>query len=198
MPHTWFTSDTHLGHANILKLGKGRAFATIEEHDETIIERWNARVAPGDEVWHLGDFSYRAPTDRAAALFARLRGTKRLVVGNHDNDAVKALPWAEVANYAKIKCEGETVVLFHYPLREWDQFWRGTLHLHGHVHGTHAATRRSCDVAVDVWDFAPVGLTRLIQHMRLQPDADPRVLPEALLDPSGAGGKYGGAAPGIN
>ena len=39
----WFTSDTHWGHANILKYDN-RPFATIDEHDEELVRRWNAVV----------------------------------------------------------------------------------------------------------------------------------------------------------
>ena len=51
----WFTSDTHWGHANILKYDN-RPFATIDEHDEELVRRWNAVVAPGDVVYHLNIF----------------------------------------------------------------------------------------------------------------------------------------------
>lgn len=180
---TWFISDTHFGHANILKLGKGRPFASITEHDEAIIQRWNDRIAPGDDVWHLGDVFYRAQSEHVGEVFSRLKGVKRLISGNHDNDATMRLPWAEVTNYAKIKVGAYNVVLFHYPIREWDQFWRHTYHLHGHVHGTHAATRRSCDVAVDKWDFTPVQFPTLLNYMRTQPDIDPRALPSKLIEP---------------
>ena len=37
---TFFTSDLHLGHRNIIRLC-GRPFASLEEMDETLIRRWN-------------------------------------------------------------------------------------------------------------------------------------------------------------
>ena len=40
--------------------------------DALLIERWNATVAPDDEVWHLGDVARRAAD--VAALLARLHG----------------------------------------------------------------------------------------------------------------------------
>jgi calcineurin-like phosphoesterase family protein len=45
MPTTWFTSDTHFGHASILTFC-ARPFADIVAHDEALIANWNARVAP--------------------------------------------------------------------------------------------------------------------------------------------------------
>ena len=49
----FFTSDTHFGHANVIKFDN-RPFANIEEHDEELVRRWNAVVKPGDVVCHLG------------------------------------------------------------------------------------------------------------------------------------------------
>ena len=61
MPNTFFTSDSHFGHASVLapRMDRPRPFATIEEHDEALVAAWNAVVRPDDIVWHLGDFAYR-------------------------------------------------------------------------------------------------------------------------------------------
>jgi len=34
-----------------------RPFASMEEMDEVLVQRWNERVRPGDRVYHLGDFA---------------------------------------------------------------------------------------------------------------------------------------------
>jgi len=73
---TWFSADTHFGHAGILgphmHCRRGDHFASIQEHDEALIERWNAVVGEDDEVWHLGDFAYRTSYEHAQAVFRRL------------------------------------------------------------------------------------------------------------------------------
>jgi calcineurin-like phosphoesterase family protein len=64
-----------------------RPFASIEEHDEELVKRWNGIVRKGDTVWHLGDFAFgRAKIDIAG----RLNGTKKLVMGNHDHYPTEA------------------------------------------------------------------------------------------------------------
>lgn len=92
MPNTWFTSDTHFSHASMAARrgyappGTPRGEVTAEQvaaHDEAIIAAWNRRVRPEDTVWHLGDLAV-VPPRRVAHLVSRLRGRKRLVVGNHD------------------------------------------------------------------------------------------------------------------
>ena len=59
MPDTWFTADFHFGHANIIRYCS-RPFATVEEMDQTIVERLNASVKPNDVLYFLGDFVWEA------------------------------------------------------------------------------------------------------------------------------------------
>ena len=40
---TYFTSDQHFGHFNIIRLSH-RPFATADEMDEAMIAKWNAKV----------------------------------------------------------------------------------------------------------------------------------------------------------
>ena len=54
----FFTADTHFGHAAARAFYR-RPFATVAEMDTAMVARWNAAVAPDDEVWHLGDFAVR-------------------------------------------------------------------------------------------------------------------------------------------
>jgi calcineurin-like phosphoesterase family protein len=185
MPTTFFTSDTHFGHTNILKLGKGRPFSSIEEHDEALVKLWNETVGPEDVVYHLGDFAYRALTGHAKDIFVRLNGKEHhLIPGNHDDEDTLTLPWTSVRSYVEDRVPDRTgkkhsVVLFHYPIQEWAGFWRrggAPIHLHGHTHGQCPGWRRRCDVAVDSWDFAPASLDRIIERLGTHPDINPQTL----------------------
>ncbi|WP_048425873.1 metallophosphoesterase [Methylobacterium indicum] len=161
----FFTADTHFGDTHILRQ-RGRVFASIEEHDATLVANWNAAVGPDDEVWHVGDFAAHAERAHCVAVFARLNGVKRLVRGNHDSNRVLDLPWADPpveSARVTLREEGREWRLFlaHYAHRAWPGLWRGTRHLYGHTHGTLADTTRSCDVGVDAWDYRPVRLAAL-------------------------------------
>lgn len=156
----WFTSDTHFGDHRTINISK-RPFASAAEMDTALIDRWNAVVAPGDEVWHLGDVA-RRPTD-VPALLARLHGTKHLIRGNNDPDGTLAAEgWASVRDYAELDVEGRRLVLCHYPFRTWNWRHKGAINLHGHSHGRLAPMLRQYDVGVDPRGFTPVTLAQLL------------------------------------
>jgi calcineurin-like phosphoesterase family protein len=140
-----------------------RPFPSVAAMDEALVERWTAVIAPGDTVWHLGDFAVCVRAPRAAALLDRLHGTKHLVAGNADGPATRALPgWASVQDYAELGLAGRRLVLCHYPLRAWNGQHRGAVDLHGHSHGRLEPLPRQLDVGVDAWDFRPVGLDEIL------------------------------------
>jgi calcineurin-like phosphoesterase family protein len=129
--------------------------------DALLIERWNATVAPGDTVWHLGDVVGRAAD--VPALLAQLNGTKHLLRGNTDPDAtLSAEGWASTAAYAEIEEDGHALVLCHSPFRSWNGQHRRALNLHGHSHGRLKPMPRQFDVGVDVHGWVPVTLAQLL------------------------------------
>lgn len=164
MPDQFFTSDTHFGHRRILELGKGRPFTSIEDHDETLIANWNARVAKGDHVYHLGDFAF-ATLDRIEQILKRLNGEKHYILGNHDGEMPKVVDhFASFQHYKELKIfkPAKRIVLFHFPIASWNGAWKGSWHLHGHCHGSYKGNGPVIDVGVDNWGFAPVSMDELI------------------------------------
>jgi calcineurin-like phosphoesterase family protein len=162
----WFTSDTHFGHRNIIKYCD-RPFNSIEEHDRKLIEYWNESVAPGDTVYHLGDFALcRQPEARAIAN--RLNGQIFLILGNHDK-VIRGMEdcFVKVAHYheLKLKTDYRKIVLFHYAQRVWNASHHGSYHLFGHSHGGLPDYGLSTDVGVDRWGYCPVSLETIEAHM---------------------------------
>lgn len=81
--NTFYTSDTHFGHTNILRYSN-RPFKDVNHMNEEIIRRWNELVMPDDVVFHLGDVAL-GKIDDSLACVGRLNGHKILVNdGNHD------------------------------------------------------------------------------------------------------------------
>lgn len=160
---TFFTADTHFGHANVIR-HCARPFEDVHAMNLALTQTWNAAVRPGDVVYHLGDFAYRLKGD-LGALFARLNGEKHLIAGNHDGQPTTALPWASVRDIAHVVVEGQRMSLCHYPLASWPHLQRGAIHLYGHVHGRVPATGHACDVGVDAWAMRPVSLDEIRARM---------------------------------
>lgn len=130
MVETWFTSDSHFGHKNILEYEKqARPFETIEEMHTVLIDRWNSVVKPKDTVYHLGDFAFGRHN---IAIAERLHGRKRLVMGNHDT-----YPTVEYLRYFD-KLYGvmfwNRCILSHIPVHPDDLGSRCMLNVHGHLH----------------------------------------------------------------
>jgi calcineurin-like phosphoesterase family protein len=106
--------------------------------NEAMVKEWNDLIAPEDTVYILGDVAF-LPADKATGYMRRLNGRKILVEGNHDRKLLQdddfRNEFAEVHKYLDINYNGTKVVMFHYPIAEWDQMHRGAVHLHGHLHG---------------------------------------------------------------
>ena len=174
----YFTSDTHFGDPRILRLDR-RPFPDLAAHDTALIANWNARVAPDDTVWHLGDFALGPSAARVRAILASLRGVKHLIVGNNDGpDTLSAPDWASVGHYAEITVENRALVLCHYAFRTWNGISRGALNLHGHSHGQLRPNPKQYDVGVDAQGYVPVALSAILTSRRGR-RADAKVEPSA-------------------
>lgn len=78
----YFTSDWHLGHVRIIELAY-RPFATIEEHDDWLIEQANRDADELDTIIFGGDVAMGQMVE-SLPKFKRLRAQLVLRPGNHD------------------------------------------------------------------------------------------------------------------
>lgn len=165
---TYFTSDTHFGHANIIKYC-GRPFASVEEMDEELIYRWNSTVDPGDTVWHLGDFALvRNDLDRLRGYVERLNGKKLLLLGNHDRLPMKAYRTAGFDDVFRgrlvtITEDDHLVALCHYPPGDRYQPFIGVEWLHGHIHDKPSEGPGVHNISVERTNYAPVTLEEALK-----------------------------------
>lgn len=158
----YYIADLHLGHANIIKLSK-RPFKNVDEMDEAIILNWNKRVTNEDDVYILGDFSYKS--ENPIKYINRLNGRKHLILGNHDGkiDGNYRRCFASIKQYDEIRDCGHKIVLFHYPIVDWNGRYNGSYHFYGHVHNTFhnepteyaRKMPNAYNVGVDVIGFEP-------------------------------------------
>lgn len=149
----WFTSDTHFGHNNIIQYCR-KQFLSLDDMEQTIIDRWNATVGTQDLVYHLGDFAWK--TEDAKRVRPKLNGTVRLIVGNHDDipSLAAASLFQRIYLWRQFREIGLTAS--HIPMR-LDQLRHGAKNLHGHVHGNLEGLEPfHRDVSVESTDFTPV------------------------------------------
>jgi calcineurin-like phosphoesterase family protein len=187
---TFLISDTHFGHAGIIRMCE-RPFVDadgrpdVDMMNRVMVESWNATVRPDDTVYHLGDFAYRYPADKLPTLFASLNGRKHLVKGNHDNNDTLALPWESVRDIVFTSIESQYLVLAHYPFITWPRIRRGAWMLYGHSHGRIVGNGQSTDIGVDVLGFAPVRMAQIKARLATLPLMDD---PEARNEIDDGGG----------
>jgi len=143
-------ADLHFGHG---KVAAARGFATTDAHDKALVDAWNQRVSKRDVVYVLGDV---LSTD----WIADLKGTKKLVMGNHDQR-----PMSAYAGFSKIfGCyEFDGCILTHIPVHP-NQFGRYRLNVHGHTHTHMLDDARYVPTSVEHCPgFAPMVLRDLIR-----------------------------------
>lgn len=167
----YYIADTHFGHDNIRMLSE-RPFKSVGEMDKTIIDNWNNKVTDDDDVYILGDFSYKG--ENPIEYLKKLKGKKHLIVGNHDTKLLKDKNckryFVEIVDMKMVNDDGTQIVLCHYPLVEWNGYYRNVLHFFGHVHNTFRSEttkyamgmKNAYNVGVDVIGFAPCTLKEII------------------------------------
>jgi calcineurin-like phosphoesterase family protein len=55
--NTFFTSDLHLGHKNIIEL-ENRPFKDLEDMNNKLVNNWNSKIKNDDLVYYIGDFCF--------------------------------------------------------------------------------------------------------------------------------------------
>ena len=166
MRNYWFISDTHFFHENSLKWEGRDHFSCVEEMNEHMIDNWNSVVKPQDNVYHLGDV-WMGPSshEERAKLWARLKGRKTLIVGNHDD--IKYMSSGRF--FRKISMwkvwHDMGLILTHVPIHEScipERLNRvDGINVHGHTHMNGSPEGPYRSVCVELNDFTPVNLGEL-------------------------------------
>lgn len=164
MRDIWFISDTHFQHENILRY-QDEPFSSTTERDEHMIENWNKVVKKGDKVYHLGDVFFGS-RDSFKKLWPRLNGSKRLIVGNHDD--IKFLSAGGFFNQIHLwrVWNDKNIVFSHVPLHP-DHFPKrirenGGYNVHGHTHRNGSPIGPYRSVCVELNNYTPVHLEELL------------------------------------
>lgn len=146
MSKIWITSDWHFNHGREFIWG-ARGFQSVEEMNAAIIERHNAVVEPGDEVYVLGDLCLGGGDSeimkKNMKLIESMNGNLHIILGNHDTPArIEMYRFCknvvEVVYATMIHYNGYHFFLSHYPCMtgnlEKETLKQCTINLYGHTH----------------------------------------------------------------
>lgn len=173
----YYIADTHFGHANVLRFDN-RPFENVKEMDKVIIDSWNSRVTNKDDIYIVGDFAYRSEHDYSYYL-SKLNGKKHLIIGNHDKDLLKDSKamgyFTSVDYYLDIRDNKIRVILSHYPIAEWEGFYRGSYLVYGHIHNNTDCDAyklmkkydKALNAGVCINSYAPCTLGELIENNKV-------------------------------
>lgn len=167
---TFFTSDLHYSHSNVIKYSN-RPFKDVTEMNETLIKNWNSVVTQTDEVFLLGDVSFTSK-EITKIFLHQLNGKIHLILGNHDQrnkmEYMERFEW--IKDYYKLKKDGFIMCLFHYPILNWDQKHYGSFSLNGHSHGSIPVdyNTRRIDIGVDtkLSNYFPISWDKLKEEFK--------------------------------
>lgn len=164
MSNIFVISDTHFNHENMLRFldAKGkvfRPFPNVHEMNETMIDRWNAVVKDNDTIYHLGDV-YIGNGAHANEILHRLKGRKRLIVGNHDNAKDQILH----KHFSKImmwrQWPEHKLIFSHMPLHPSSLHLHrsgvNAVNVHGHIHQNDSPPGPYINVSVEKTDWNPI------------------------------------------
>lgn len=173
----WFTSDLHLGHDKQFIWGP-RGFNSIQEMNETIVNRWNTVVDVYDTVYVLGDLML-GDNKIGVNYLNQLNGMLCVIRGNHDTNTRIDLYERDCANIIEV-CDARYLkhgkyhfYITHYPCLtgnlEKESLTQMTLNLHGH---THSQKKFFYDlpycynVGMDAHNCTPINIEEIIEDMK--------------------------------
>lgn len=176
MSKTWFVSDTHFGHENIIKFkdkdgDRIRPFSSVEEHDQVIIDNINKVVSAEDRLYMMGDIAIGR---RHIATIGKLNGRKKLLKGNHDIfKLVDYSPYFEdIVSYRVYPEHG--FLFSHIPVHPSQLEFRFKLNFHGHLHSNVVLDdagipdKRYVNLCLEHTSFGPVNLQDLIDKFSIK------------------------------
>lgn len=149
--NVYLVSDIHLNHKNLCSAtsewgdkSKCRQFSSIEEMNKTILDGINNKVKENDCLILLGDVLF-GEKDYINLLLQIKCNNIIFCFGNHDhinkfynhvyNSFQIGKKIKSASSLTKILIDKEEVVLCHYPIIHWENQDRGSMMLHGHLHG---------------------------------------------------------------
>lgn len=179
---TYFISDTHFNHKNIIKYCN-RPFKDVDEMNKVLIENWNNTVTDYDTIFHLGDVALTNEREMKE-IIPKLKGKKFLIRGNHDKKSKEFFRSVGFGMMPEnpLKLNKEKLILSHKPLAD-TEIPKGYVNIHGHIHNNPLhkinptinkaeypenlySEKLHINVSVDVIDFKPISLEEVLKKIK--------------------------------
>ena len=175
MGTVFFLGDSHFGHKKLLTFAsssRGKRFSSIEEHDQTLEDNWNRVVRSKDVVYHCGDVSFGN-----LEVLKRLRGDKKLIMGNHDKYGQLGAHFTNIYGALKYNYKDLHAIITHIPVNDQSLGKRFTHNIHGHSHDYNVKwhaddfslyedheDERYLNVSVEQINYTPISLEELYER----------------------------------
>jgi calcineurin-like phosphoesterase family protein len=172
MGKSWFISDPHFGHKNIIKYERSGIFLDTEHMDNTIVENYNQLVNEGDIVYWLGDMFF-CKSSRMSYIAQRLsKGRNILIRGNHDKGITNGKFLSLGFKPCRMFFLGG-MMLTHEPISEDNMrhlsvYYGIRKNIHGHLHSKTEhldPTKYQC-VSVEKTEYKPIGFIDLMERFK--------------------------------
>jgi len=167
LDRAWILSDTHFLHTRLAEVYEAPARQALGvDHNDAMIDRWQATVDDNDLVVHLGDLALGRTGD-FAAISEQLPGRKVLVKGNHDKRSRRwyADHGFEVIPPFWLDYSGWRVRFQHTPDYEREHVrYPRVLICHGHIHSKETGDPRQINLSVEAIDFTPQRLVDVLDE----------------------------------
>jgi len=158
---TYFISDLHLDHANIIHYcARPFSFSDVEEMNNVLVDNWNNTVRD-NPIYFLGDLSFGRGSRSARYWLGRLAGKIHYIRGNHES-------YVEGSNrYEILEYQSHKFLLVHDPDTlpiEWNDWV-----IHGHKHNNDIKNfpfingeKKTINVSAELVNYEPVSLDFLV------------------------------------
>jgi len=166
--NTFFTSDLHFFHENIIKYCD-RPWSSVDKMNKGLIQNWNDIVPEDADVYITGDLGMMGndKAGRLTPILNKLKGRKHLIYGNHDR--ISHSKYIDIGIFS-----------VHYPYLQLSNGWiclhdpalatacpKNSVIISGHVHNLYGKFTKASkgktiiDVGVDSWDYKPVSMKEI-------------------------------------
>lgn len=171
---TWFISDPHLFHDNIIKYCDRPT-----NYHELIIINWNQLVLPKNDIVCLGDvFLARAnknltSKERFLDILPLLRGNKYLILGNHNNKKfLEECGFTIIAGrLSKFYMWNENKIYIYFSHRPLiDEVYlnhkHGIFNVHGHIHEKEDISPAHINISVEHTMYRPIRFGEILDKIK--------------------------------